>query len=207
MIWLVRHGESEANAGGVTSDFAAINLTARGQRQAISVADACAARPDWIGVSEYLRARQTAEPLIRRNLETPVCTLAVHEFTYLAPSRCVGTDSKARQPLVDAYWARLLPEFSDGDGAESFATFWKRVQSFLDRVELRTGFGVVFTHEQFIRGLMLRVMYPFEDDLQLTMRRFCAMRSGFAIPNGAIVRIHWNDDRWWTAGIDDCHLA
>jgi len=80
MLWLVRHGESAANAGAVTSDFASIPLTDRGRQQAEAVAAACPESPAWVGRSAYLRARHTAAPLLARYPASPVADLAVHEF-------------------------------------------------------------------------------------------------------------------------------
>ena len=66
MLWFVRHGESEANSGKITSDFAAIPLTLKGRSQAVAVATACNTRPSRIVLSRYLRARQTSEPLLQK---------------------------------------------------------------------------------------------------------------------------------------------
>ena len=109
MIWLVRHGESEGNAGAATSDYAAIPLTERGYIQARQVAGACPEPPQRVVFSPYRRARQTALPLLDRFPAVPVEELAVQEFTYLAKDRCRGLDNVARQPLVDAYWNRMEP--------------------------------------------------------------------------------------------------
>jgi 2,3-bisphosphoglycerate-dependent phosphoglycerate mutase len=107
MPWLVRHGESEANVGVATSDYAAISLTGRGQEQAERVAAACPPQPERVVLSPYRRARQTAEPLLRRFPGVHVEEQSVQEFTYLAADRCRGMTPEQRQPLVDAYWSRM----------------------------------------------------------------------------------------------------
>src|SRR4051794_5267106 len=132
MLWLVRHGESEGNAGRVTSDYAAIPLTALGRAQAEQVARACQEPPARVVLSPYRRARQTAEPLLARFPGVPVVEETVQEFTYLAASRCRGMDATTRWPLVEAYWARLDPGYRDGEGAESFADLYGRAAGFLD---------------------------------------------------------------------------
>ena len=206
MLWLVRHGESEANAGSVTSDFAAIALTPQGQVQSNAVAAVCHEAPTWIGLSSYLRARQTAAPLLARFPQASTIELEVHEFTYLAAERCVGMNSLDRQPLVDEYWSRLDPNYWDGAGAESFAALYERARSFLRWAREQSGHGVVFTHEQFIRAVLLVAVYPYEAASKDMMRRFFAWRAGLPIPNGAIVRLCWDDDRWWNGGVDVSHL-
>lgn len=49
--WLVRHGESAANAGSATTDPATIPLTLVGRDQAVRVAAGLLQKPDLIVVS------------------------------------------------------------------------------------------------------------------------------------------------------------
>jgi hypothetical protein len=135
-----------------------------------------------------------------------VADLAVHEFTYLAAGRCFGMDAAARQPLVDAYWSRMAPDHCDGEGAESFAGLCDRAGSFLGYAAERPGFGVVFTHEQFIRAVLVAAMYPGEGPSVGLMRRFFALRAGLSVPNGAVVQLRRESGRWWIGGVDVCHL-
>jgi probable phosphoglycerate mutase len=65
-VWLIRHGQSESNAGLPSTDWRAIPLTALGRRQAEHVARVFADPPQFIVTSPYLRARQTAQPTIER---------------------------------------------------------------------------------------------------------------------------------------------
>jgi len=206
MLWLVRHGESAANAGGVTSDYAAIPLTDRGRIQAEAVAAACREPPSWIGQSAYLRARQTAAPLRARYPGSPVADLAVQEFTYLAAERCLHMDATARQPFVEAYWSRMAPDYCDGEGAESFSGLCDRARSFLQYAAGQPGLGVVFTHEQFIRAVLVAVMYSGEGLSVSLMRRFFALRAGLPLLNGAVVRLQRENGRWWIGGVDVSHL-
>src|SRR5579872_7284673 len=62
-IFLIRHGESEANAGFATSDPKRIILTERGVTQAREIARFLRSTVslDLIITSRYLRARRTAE--------------------------------------------------------------------------------------------------------------------------------------------------
>lgn len=206
MIWMVRHGESVANAGAITSDYAAIPLTDRGTSQARSVAKAFPSPPDWVGCSPFRRARQTAAPLLERYPGSELVELPVHEFTYLAPERCVGLSPATRKPLVDAYWSRMDPDYCDGEGAEPFSGLLRRARQFLEDAETMPGFGVVFSHEQFIRALLLTIAYPSSAAPTALMRRFFALRVGLPIPNGSVVRIRYEASRWWAGGIDARHL-
>jgi broad specificity phosphatase PhoE len=207
MLWLVRHGESEANAGLVTADYAATPLTARGRAQAEQVARACPEPPARVVLSSYRRARQTAEPLLRRFPDVPVVEALIQEFTYLAAARCRDTDAAARRPLVEAYWARTDPAYRDGEGTESFSDLWVRAAAFLDQAAQWQGLTVVFTHEQFIRAVLVQVLYGQGPVGPADMTRFFALRTGLPVPNGAIVRLDLRGERWWLGGIDRAHLG
>jgi broad specificity phosphatase PhoE len=61
-VWLIRHGQSESNAGLPSTDWRAIPLTTLGRRQAEHVAGVFADPPQFIVTSPYLRASQTAQP-------------------------------------------------------------------------------------------------------------------------------------------------
>lgn len=69
-IWLIRHGESIANAGEATDDHKSIPLSELGLKQAQALALQIPKRPDLIVTSPYLRAQQTAMYTIGRFPDT-----------------------------------------------------------------------------------------------------------------------------------------
>jgi broad specificity phosphatase PhoE len=154
-----RHGESISNAGAATSDPASIPLTEYGRNQAEQIAQSYEARPTLIVVSSYQRTWQTAAPVIARFPEVPVEEWPVQEFTYLEPSRCMGTTGAERRAWVEHYWKSCSAEYCDGPGAESFMDLLRRVRETRSRLEaLPTGSQVaVFTHGQFLQALRLLV--------------------------------------------------
>lgn len=83
LVLLIRHGESEANAGLPTASPTGIRLTAKGHAKAAAVAESIPERPGLIVTSPYLRTQATAAPFIRRYPEVPAEVWPVHEFTYL----------------------------------------------------------------------------------------------------------------------------
>ena len=85
-VWLIRHGQSESNAGLPSLDWRNIPLTELGRRQAERVAEVFADPPRLIVTSPYLRARQTAQPTIDRYPEAAFEEWPVQEFSYLGPS-------------------------------------------------------------------------------------------------------------------------
>lgn len=185
LVRLIRHGQSASNAGETTSYPDTIPLTGLGHAQAALVASRFNKPPHLVVFSAFDRAVQTAQPLCERFPDTAVAVWPVQEFTYLAPRRYKGTTRLDRSEAVSAYWQRLDPRFCDGDGAESFVNFWDRVEAFLDRLATVSGQVAVFSHGQFLRGVMLRVVSG-RLGPQEAMTRFRAFRTAISYPNAAI---------------------
>ncbi|WP_413987744.1 histidine phosphatase family protein [Labrys okinawensis] len=171
-IWLIRHGESTANAGLATKDASSIALTDKGWHQAREMAEKFSAAPDLIVVSPYLRARQTAGPTAERFADTPIETWPVQEFTYLSPVRCANTTVEQRRPLVDAYWKACDPSLIDGPGAESFAQMLDRVREAARRIEASPARTMaIFTHGHIMQAWRLLANNPAASD-KTDMERF-----------------------------------
>jgi broad specificity phosphatase PhoE len=196
MLKLVRHAESSANVGAITSDYAAIPLTDLGHQQAAEFAQSLQHQPDWIGVSPFRRAKQTSEPLQSRFPSAPVFEMPVHEFTYISPSRCVNNSLADLKPHIDAYWDKLDPDHNDGEGAESFADLLSRAKAFLADAASRPGVGVVFTHAQFIRAIQLLVSAPPQSTEASLMQSFFNMRKTTPIPNVSATSLQLTPAEW-----------
>lgn len=125
-VRLIRHGESAANAGEPTRDHASIPMTAKGLEQAHKVARSFTSAPELIVASPFLRAQATALATTALYPTAAFEIWPIHEFTYLAPARCVDTTLAQRRGWVEAYWQRLDPAFTDGECAESFNDFVAR---------------------------------------------------------------------------------
>ena len=158
MIYLIRHAESVSNAGLATDKVHEIPLTEKGIQQSIDLLERIPEKPDLIVVSPYLRAQQTAMPLIEKYPDVPVEIWDVQEFTYLDEHRCAGTTPDERLEIRKEYFAHNDPDFIHGKGAESFNQMLKRVDEMF--VKLRKiephKFVVIFTHGQFIRTVLAR---------------------------------------------------
>lgn len=150
-VWLFRHGESVANARGISSDPALVPLTETGLAQADLIVKEFNIVPDLIITSPYVRTAETARPLLKRYPDIPREEWPVHEFTYISPYRCQNTNMADRKPMVEQYWRRADPNHCDGEGAESFNNFLDRARSSLSLLKGRKEkFIVIFTHGQFI---------------------------------------------------------
>jgi len=153
-IWLIRHGESVANAKGRTSDPALVPLTQAGHDQANSIVEHFTTAPDLIIKSSYIRTTETSKPLRDKFPHIPCEIWPVHEFTYISPSRCQNTNMTDRKPFVNGYWLRADPDYCDGEGAESFNGFLVRARTTLSMLKSREEkFIAIFTHGQFMCGV------------------------------------------------------
>src|SRR5690348_14946487 len=105
-VFLIRHGESEANAGLATTHPKDVKLTSRGHEQARQIATFLGEYTslNLIVTSSYLRTKQTAEPTKKKFLFETAEEWEVQEFTYLAPRYLGHSTINERRPLVDAYW-------------------------------------------------------------------------------------------------------
>lgn len=193
----IRHGESTANTGLASTDIASIALTERGREQAQHIALEWDEPPTLIVTSPFLRTRQTAAPTIARFPGVPVETWPVEEFTYLQPGRWNGTAAAERRPHVEGYWTTADPHYCDGEGAESFADFLRRVEAILARLaELPMGSLVyVFGHGQFIQAARSIIMDAELDDSR-KMRAFWQNGAPPIISNAQQVGFRCVGGRW-----------
>ncbi len=186
-IWLIRHAESETDIGCSTSLPGTAQLTQPGFVQAQRVASTFTDTPDLVVTSSYLRAKQTALPMLQRFPHARYEEWPVHEFTYLTQS--LGkelTTIHERKKFVDAYWSRLDHHYIDGEGAESFAQFLKRVELTVEKLRKRDEeYIVVFSHGQFILAILSWLMRLIFDNMQ-QFRYFLLANH---MPNGAMIKV------------------
>lgn len=187
---LIRHGESEANAGLRTKSPSCIQLTKLGHRQARDLADSFTDAPELIVVSPFVRTQQTAAPLIARFPQVPVETWDVHEYTYLNAQKYAGTTELDRGVFARDYWDRCDPHWEDGGGAESFAGLVRRIDAAMAKLRQHAGRHVaVFTHGYFIKALRLRQEFPNHEADATMMATFRDSRKNEHLPNTGIVRL------------------
>ena len=194
-VFLIRHAESRANIGEATSTPREIPLSEKGLAQADDLVNVITDRPDLIVLSPYVRSRQTAEPFLELYPDVEQVTLLIQEFTYLSVSKCRGTSYEQRKPLVAQYWQNADPGYSDGDQAESFAEFIGRCADFERQMrEKEYELAFVFTHEQFIKGLLWNSMRLGREMTTAAMQGFQKFMTSFTIPNTAFIRAKVDGD-------------
>jgi 2,3-bisphosphoglycerate-dependent phosphoglycerate mutase len=189
-VWLIRHAESIGNAGLVTSRPDTIPLTGKGIEQALYLADSFTQAPALIVTSPYIRTQQSAKPTIRRFPKARQEQWEVQEFTFLSPARYRDTTAADRSPFVDAYWLRCDPHHIDGEGAESFADFIRRVQQAIDGLwSCQSEFVAVFGHGLFLRAMIWRMLFGAQAVNATTMLYFRRLLVATAMPNTAITKV------------------
>lgn len=143
LIYLVRHGESEANVGGFINDDPgkAVSLTDKGRSQAAAAAESLRAIPfSHAYASEFPRARQTAEIILTRRSLALTIDARLNERR----SGLDGQPVEAFNGLVRADPARIRPV-----RGESFLEQVERLRGFLDDIARRHPDAVVLavSHE------------------------------------------------------------
>jgi probable phosphoglycerate mutase len=208
IVWLIRHAESEANAGLPTSDPATTQLTATGHRQAQCIAALPNQTPSLIVTSPYSRTKQTAQPTIDRFPTVPQAEWAVQEFTFLSPERYKNTTTHERRPMVEVYWQKRDPFHVDGEGAESFAMFVGRVQTVRSQLaQLDNEFVIIFSHERFIRALLWMGLTGSGQATPESMQQFQAFIQSFNLPNASILKCNLNSSEIWFSELMISHLV
>ncbi len=207
-VWLIRHGESAANAGLATLDSSSIPLTERGRLQAERAALALPGAPDLLVSSAYRRALDTAAPARARFPGAARAEWPVHEFTYLAHGAGASSTVAERRPRVDAFWARADPHHVDGEGAESFCALLDRVEAlFASLGEAGGEFVVVYTHGLFMRLVIWSLVFGRVPRAGEGMRRFRAFAVAVTVPNACVVRLYEQAPGLWSVGaVDVTHL-
>ena len=200
-IILVRHGQSVANAGGTPPDHITNPLTELGREQAKAFAEGFDCKPTLFLVSPFLRARQTAEPLLRRFPDVPVEEWPIHEFTYLDPARHNGTNEEQQMPAILKYWQLLDPAYIAGPGAESFTQFLDRARESIRRLARIAPGGciVVFTHGFTMQAVRLLLLFPNATDAEL-MSNFRRFHSSNFIENAESLEFEVRGDRMKLVG-------
>lgn len=201
-VLLVRHGESEDNAGLPSESMGSTPLTPTGLAQARLFAGRLTDPPGLFVVSPYVRAQQTSQPARERFSTTAVAEWPVQEFTFLPYSAYRGTTLADRQPAEDAYWAASDPRRVLGEGAESFVAYLARIQAARERLEaLDCGSVVVFTHKKVVSALLWSWLAGKPSQSARRMARFRNFDKALKFPNCASVRVRIDGAQAWLGSV------
>lgn len=203
-VWLVRHAESAANAGLVTTNPTDTPITELGREQARRFAHrTCilSPRPALIVTSPYLRTKQTAEPFQAAFPDVPREEWPVQEFTYLNIEKNANKTFAQREPDKGAYWDRNDPEYVDGEGAESFIGCFERVFDMFCRLPKAPSPVVIFTHGHFMRFVLWTFLSPEVTRWRESMSHVHALEQAVPIDNMAVLPLLYEDGNWFAGGL------
>ena len=217
-VWLIRHGESQSNAGQPTLSPELTQLTCLGRTQAEAISSAflsSSRTPSLIVISKFKRTQQTAEPTISnfRNAYKEY-KWSVHEFTYLSSKHSLCTSRQERCQQVQQFWNNCNPTYRDMEDAEldkdveSFEQFIARVYGVIEQLRFsEKDFIAVFTHGQFIQAILWLLdasSIHLDEQSKATYRQFCA---AYPIPTGAIQEIElWGRSEFRIGDLITSHL-
>jgi broad specificity phosphatase PhoE len=206
-IYLVRHGESESNAGGITQAQAVIGLTELGRRQAQAVAPLLPAQPAGVWVSPFIRTRHTSGPYCEQTGCTPVTLDLLREFESIDPALIAGLNGKQRRPIADAFWEAAEPDRRMGVNAETFREFAQRVQQFREhQLPQLPDAAVLFGHGTWMAMLYWQLQ-GFRASDGPDMAAFRRFQSGLPMRNCVIYRLRDTAPGEWSMELDDASLV
>lgn len=197
-IYLIRHAESTANAGGISLPNADIPLSDKDREQAEMLAQRLSIIPSAVFTSAFLRTQETAAPYLAKLGISASADALLNEFTMLGYSLVKGLNGAQRKPYANKYRRRADLDLRMGDDGETFREFYQRVDNFLQRLTTYPDQAMLFTHGIFIRLVIWRLL-GMQVSNQTQLRDFFQFH-GFAIPNTAVFQLHWHNN-YQDAGI------
>lgn len=187
-ITFVRHGESTANAGGITMAQAKIPLSELGKQQVMALAPLLPVQPALILTSGYLRTQQTSKPYCGRVGMTATANPLLNEFSAIDAALIAGMDGAQRKPFMDDYWREPSMTKRMGNDADTFAEFAQRVTAFAQGMDDLPDGTVIFGHGIWI-GLLVWQSLGFTCTDDAGMRAFRRFQLGLPMPNCAVYQL------------------
>ena len=174
-IYLIRHAQSESNAGQAVRPNHAINLTDVGKTQAQELADWLSANVTEpvteIFVSQYLRTHQTAQPYLQSTKRTATVIDELHEFNFLDFDTIKDLSFDDIRVIADEFWqqhsAHRASELTDS--FEHFVARVQKVRAYFDA--LPDGTYLIFTHGMWI-GMLIWQMLLGDSPRLYNMKKF-----------------------------------
>lgn len=174
-IYLIRHAQSESNAGQTVRPNHQINITDVGKTQAQELADWLSANVTEpvteIFVSQYIRTQQTAQPYLQSTKRTAIVIDELHEFNFLDFDTIKDLSFDDIRVIADDFWqqhsAHRASEVTDS--FEHFVARVKKVRAYFDA--LPDGTYLVFTHGMLI-GMLIWQMLLGDSPRLYNMKKF-----------------------------------
>jgi alpha-ribazole phosphatase len=192
----VRHGESLANAGGLTMPDDAIPLTEKGHHQAALLAMQLPQDTRRIYVSPMLRTHQTAAPYCARLRLVPEVLPELAELSVIDHELIAGMTGVERRKVVRPFWEAPDPDQRMGSRADTFREFETRVESFMAGMDSLPTATVVFGHGIWLGLLAWKLQGNRVTDGQ-SIRAFRQFQTSLPMHNGVIYNFGRAGNRAW----------
>lgn len=188
-LFLIRHGQSQANAGGVTLENPLVPLTELGERQARALAALLPASASAVWSSPFKRSLDTAAPYCER-LGLPAQTHPdLREFEVIDTLSMRGSPFAEREAVLARYWLAADPDARTGPAGESFREFHDRIRrTRRDLLPSLSDGSVIFGHG-LCMALLFWQLWGFEQVDQAAMIQFRRFQLGFPTPNTVVYGI------------------
>ncbi|HTC54504.1 MAG TPA: histidine phosphatase family protein [Steroidobacteraceae bacterium] len=205
-LLLIRHGQSQANAGGVTLENSLVPLTELGERQALALAALLPASSPAIWSSPFKRSLDTAAPYCDRMRVAPLVYDDLREFETIDTRHMRGSSCTEREEVLARYWREADPDQRTGPAGETFREFYERVA----RVRMQwlpalPDGTVIFGHGMWM-ALLFWQLWGFEEVDHLAMVHFRRFQLGFPTPNTVVYGITRVGPGQWTLRADEAAL-
>lgn len=205
-VYLIRHGQSQANVGGITLENPLVPLTELGEMQARALAPLLPPTTAVIWSSPFKRALDTAAPYCARMGRPPATQDDLREFETIDTLQMRGSSSAEREAVVARYWLQADPDLRSGPGAETFREFRDRV------ARVRTGFlpsladgTLIFGHGMWM-ALLFWQLWGFEKVDHVGMTLFRRFQLGFPTPNTAVYGLTHDGAGRWAVKADEAAM-
>lgn len=188
-FYLIRHGQSHANAGFPLVPDDQESLTKLGEQQARLTAEFLTKSPDLIVTSSYLRTWQTSAPTRAKFPKAKHEVWPIEEFHQLTPEMVDGVTIETLIPMFHEHWGRLDPHFSYNHKSESWANLVGRTDAFEECLrQAEANLIYAFSHGFFIKTLLVKHAIG-THDLTLNMEGLDDIMNGvFWVGNCAITK-------------------
>lgn len=196
-VYLIRHAQSIANAGGVTMPHSEIPLSGVGVIQAEALAATLDVEAGQVRASAFARALETARPFAAKvNTQVTIDPL-LNEFSCLDEASIAGMTLDQRRPITDAYWATADPDLRQGPRAETFREFHDRVSAFMRAMPDLPHAAVVFGHGIWFGMLIWRLLGFASLDPE-AMKAFRRFQTALPMPNCAVYELTSQEGSRWS---------
>ncbi|WP_342321596.1 adenosylcobalamin/alpha-ribazole phosphatase [Kosakonia sp. BYX6] len=160
-LWLIRHGETEANVAGLYSGHAPTPLTPKGLAQAQTLRELLHAVPfDYVLCSELERAQQTAACVLESR------NLAIHTTSLLSEMFFGDWEMRHHRDLMledpESYaawcsdWQNAIP--TNGEGFQAFSARIEQVIALLAGIKQTQNNVLIASHQGVLSLLIARLL-------------------------------------------------